>query len=113
MKATMPRIPTDETASTARDERARRIMDDPNRILLLLPEIADLLRISEDTAKRRRHLGQLPRPVIERRDTKDRPHEVRWLREHILAWIEAGAPDSVAELEEFDDAWYRRRKARA
>lgn len=113
MRATMPRIPTDETASTARDERAGRIMGDPNCVLITLAELADLRRISVDTAKRRRHLGQLPRPAIERRDAKDRPHEVLWLREHVVAWIDAGAPDSVAELEEFDDAWYRRRRARA
>jgi hypothetical protein len=113
----MPRLishtTSTETAEEAREAKRERILNDPDRILIGLAELAVLRRISVDTAKRRRHLGQLPRPRIEERDSADRPHEVLWLRDHVVAWIEAGAPTSPTELEEFDDAWYRRRKARA
>ena len=54
-------------------------------LLLMVRDVAAMLRLSERTVWRRAAAGELPAPLRI-------GNSVRWRRDEIIAWVEAGCP---------------------
>lgn len=75
-------------------------------ILVDYEGVARLTKYTVSTLRKKRR--GLPAPHINELDSRGRPHRVLWLREKIVAWVQAGMP---ADVDAFDAKWRKGRKA--
>lgn len=98
----MSEAATKERPSKVAAEADRASADE---ILVGYEGVARLTKYTVSTLRKKRQ--GLPAPHINDLDARGRPHRVLWLREKIVAWVEAGMPADVAA---FDAKWKKGRK---